>query len=287
MNFSAILQEIQKADPEFSERMSPRRNIIRNFTRTVSLTALPFALGGLFKKAYGKTNDIVVDTLNLALTAEYLEVEFYETGLSAAGLISAAQDRSEITLIRDNERAHRDLVRNTIISLGGVPIPKPTFDFSGGSYVGGPGVGMGPYADVFVDYATFLGVAQTFETNGVRAYKGGAPNLMGNNAVLEAALNIHSVEARHAAHIMMMRRRNGHATDIKPWLTLSDSKLPVGPKRDAAAGVYAGEENTTQGSVQIIGINNKTISAEAASEAFDEPLTEAQVRANVDPFIVP
>lgn len=287
MNFSSILHQIQKTDPEFGERVSPRRHAIRNFLRTATLTALPVALGGLFKKAYGQSNQVIIDTLNLALTAEYLEVEFYENGLNASNLITATQDRSEITLIRDNERAHRDFVRTTIETLGGTPIPKPTFDFSGGSFAGGPGVGQGPYADVFTNYATFLGVAQTFETNGVRAYKGGAPNLMSNNAVLEAALNIHSVEARHAAHLMMMRRRNGHATDIKPWLTLNDSKIPPGPKRDAAAGVYAGEENTSQAGVGIVGIGNKDISEAAASEAFDEPLTEAQVRANVDPFIVP
>ncbi len=286
MNITNILHQLHEADPEFGERISPRRRVIKNFTRTVSLAALPLALGGLFKRAYGKTNDVVIDTLNLALLAEMLETKFYRTALDTPNLITAAQDRSEIELIYANEAAHRRLVRDTIVSLGGMPRTEPTFDFSGGSGPAGPGFGMGPYADVFTDYPTFLGVAQTFETNGVRAYKGGAPNLMSNNAVLEAALNIHSVEARHAAHIMMMRKRNGHATDIKPWLTLNDSKLPPGPKRDAAAGVYAGEEMTMQATVNIINIGGKDVSQAAASESFDEPLTAAEVMANVDPFVV-
>jgi len=286
MNIQSIFQSLQEADPEFGERISPRRRIIKNFSRSVALAGVPFLLSGLFKRAYGKGADAVIDTLNLALLAEMLEVRFYRSGLDAPGLITAAQDRAEITLIHDNEVAHRTLVRQTIIDLGGQPRTEPTFDFSGGSGPGGPGVGLGPYADVFTNYATFLGVAQTFETNGIRAYKGGAPNLMSNDAVLEAALNIHSVEARHAAHLMVMRKRNGHAPDIKPWLTGNDSKLPAGPKRDAAAGVYAGEENTVQATVNIVGINGLDVSQNAATEAFDEPLTAAQVMANVDPFVV-
>jgi hypothetical protein len=107
---------------------------------------------------------------------------------------------------------------------------------------------------------------------------------MSNDAVLTAALNIHSVEARHAAHIQIMRRRNGHATDLKPWLTLSDPKIPAGAARDAAAPVYAGEENTTQAGKNIIGLGNKDISQNAASEAFDEPIDAATANAILDLF---
>ena len=102
MNITNILQSLHEADPEFGERISPRRRVISNFTRTVSLAALPLALGGLFKRAYGKTNDIIIDTLNLALLAEMLEVKFYRRGLDAPGLISSGQDRAEIELIYAN-----------------------------------------------------------------------------------------------------------------------------------------------------------------------------------------
>jgi hypothetical protein len=49
---------------------------------------------------------------------------------------------------------------------------------------------------------------------------------------------------------------------------------------------YNGEELTVQAGIQITGINGFAITAEDASEAFDEPLTKAQVLAIVDPFIV-
>ena len=59
----------------------------------------------------------------------------------------------------------------------------------------------GKYADVFSNFKTFLALSQTFEDLGVAAYKGQAGNLKGNGAILTAALQIHSVEARHAAEV--------------------------------------------------------------------------------------
>ena len=125
-----------------------------------------------------------------------------------------------------------------------------------------------------------MAVAQAFEDTGVRAYKGQAGNLISNNDVLTAALQIHSVEARHAAYVRYLRQKRG-ATANKPWITGKEAGgIPgVDP-------VYAGEENTTQAMVQITGINGMSVSANAASEAFDEPLTQAQVTAIVDPFII-
>lgn len=51
--------------------------------------------------------------------------------------------------------------------------------------------------DPFNDYPTFLLLSQAFEDTGVRAYKGQAPKMAGND-LLTAALQIHSVEACHA-----------------------------------------------------------------------------------------
>ena len=135
-----------------------------------------------------------------------------------------------------------------------------------------------------------LAVAQTFEDTGVRAYKGQAPNLMSNNDVLTAALNIHSVEARHASHIRYMRRArqaanpgNGlYVGDIKPWITLNKSN--IGSALVQAS--YDGEEATMQAGVNILNVGNQTFTENAASEAFDEPLTKAQILAIVDPFII-
>ncbi len=58
----------------------------------------------------------------------------------------------------------------------------------------------------------------------------------------------------------------------------------------ALALVYAGEDNTTQGTVNLATLPNLpsdlTI-ATAGSEAFDEPLTKAQVIAIVQGFFKP
>ena len=128
-----------------------------------------------------------------------------------------------------------------------------------------------------------LAVAQAFEDTGVRAYKGAAPALMSNDTVLQAALQIHSVEARHAAHLRRMRRDvTGGVPTQKPWITMKDR----GGLPEAFQGVYNGEEATTQAGVTITGsFGGVTIDANAASEAFDEPLTVAEVNAIVMPFI--
>ena len=136
---------------------------------------------------------------------------------------------------------------------------------------------------------------KTFEDTGVRAYKGQAPRLINNNDVLTAALQIHSVEARHASHIRQMRRNLTTLPNLvpagvtlQPWITLAQSGIDT-TNAGANAAIqmsYAGEELTTQATVNIINIGGNTISANEASEAFDEPLSKMQVNAIVDPFVV-
>jgi rubrerythrin len=137
--------------------------------------------------------------------------------------------------IAKHETAHVALLQQTITQLGGTPVAKPTFDFTGGSgQTGANGRYGGPFADVFTNTQTFLALAQAFEDTGVRAYKGGAAALVSNIPVLEAALQIHSIEARHAA---MVRRLRGE----KGWVSGRASTLPAaaqpvyGPGADARA----------------------------------------------------
>lgn len=286
MNLQNVIHEIEKIDPEFGERTDTRRGAMKQFAGTagkLALAAIPFALGSMFQKAYGQRRDInaVVDVLNYALTLEYLEAKFYTLGVASAGLIPAGAATTAITTIRDHEVAHVNFLKTAITSLGGTPVSEPTFDFTAGN-----GSGAGPFTGVFSNYALFLAVAQTFEDTGVRAYKGAAGDLISNNDVLTAALNIHSVEARHASHIRQMRRTNGGLVpagiNVKPWITLNLS----GIDSPAVQASYNGEEVTTQAGVEIVNINGQIISASAASESFDEPLTMTQVLAIVDPFIV-
>ena len=136
-------------------------------------------------------------------------------------------------------------------------------------------VWYGPFADVFTNYNTFKAVAQAFEDTG---YKGQAPTVQPNKAYLEAALTIHSVEARHACEV---RRLRGNFQDNEPnegWITQDMTDIP------GTAAVYAGEANTVHGGVDAAAVTS--VSAKEVTEAFDEPLTMAEVLAIVDPFIV-
>lgn len=278
MNMLNIFTEIEKVDPEVYDRLDDRRAAIKKFTGfagKVAAISAPLLLGSMFKRAYGQTPADIISVLNFALTLEYLESEFYKAGVAAAGLIPAA-DLPAFTTIRDHENAHVAFLRSAIQGAGGSPVTlmASSFDFTGGN-----GGAPGPYANVFTNYDTFLAVSQAFEDTGVRAYKGQAGNLMSNKTVLTAALQIHSVEARHAAHVRMLRKNRGAANN-DPWITRNEAGGIPG-----VAAVYAGEENVSQAGITITNINGQNITVDAASESFDEPLTRPQVEAIVDPFI--
>ena len=282
MNLQNILNNLHEADPEFYDRTSQRRSVIKNMGRVASMAALPLAFGSLLKKAYGKTNDIITDTLNFALTLEHLEYRFYANAVASSGLIPAGAATGAITTIRDHEQAHVNFLKTAIQGAGVTPVSEPTFDFTAGN-----GTNNGPFVGVFTNYALFLAVAQTFEDTGVRAYKGQAGNLISSNDVLTAALQIHSVEARHASHIRQMRRNLGAITqgDTKPWITGNQSNIANNPGSAAIQLSYNGEDMATQAGVDIASVGG--VSTNAATESFDEPLTMAQVLTIVDPFIVP
>jgi rubrerythrin len=284
MNINNIFNEIEKVDPEVYDKMDTRRNTMRQFANIggkIALTAVPVLLGGMFKKAYAgdMAKPSILDVLNFALTLEYLEATFYMKALEAKNLIpSGMGDRWGIRIIAEDEKQHVEFLTSVIKSLGGTPVAKPEFDFTAGN-----GSGEGPFKGVFENYMIFLAVAQTFEDTGVRAYKGQAANLMSSDAILTAALQIHSVEARHAAHIRNVRSEMTNDRALKPWITLAKT----GRIGAAVHPSYAGEQNTVQAGIQIVGINGQSIiDEEAASEAFDEPLTMKQVLAIVDGFIV-
>jgi len=281
MNLQNILTEIEKTDPEVYDRLDTRRNVMKSFAKTsgkIALAALPFALGSMFQKAYGSPTaptDVILDTLNFALTLEYLEANFYIKAV-ASGIIPSGDALNSLTVIRDHENEHVTFLKTAITAAGGTPVSftASNFDFTA----------KGTFPNVFADYGTLLAVAQSFEDTGVRAYKGQAPNLISNNDYLTAALQIHSVEARHAAHLREMRKMANllvpSGVDVKPWITLNQSGIATA----AVQASYNGEENVTQAGVMITNIGGQKISAAAASEAFDEPLTKDQVTAIVTPF---
>ena len=110
--------------------------------------------------------------------------------------------------------------------------------------------------------------------------------LLGNQTFLTAALNIHSVEARHASAIRYLRRSQGVTTN-KPWITLGAGGVANDTGNSKVDGNYASENNTVQGGVTITnltGATSGTITAAAAAEAFDEPLDTNAVVTLVTPF---
>ncbi|MBC3538406.1 ferritin-like domain-containing protein [Rufibacter sediminis] len=281
MNIFNILKEVEKVDPEIFDRLDPRRAVFKHFGgfgKKLAAAAIPVAFGSMLNKAYGQTSSPSVrEVLEFALLLENLEYHFYLKA-AATNIFPAPAGKTAFGVIRDHEKAHVDFLRTAISGLGGAAPTTYTdanFDWTADGLLGNA---------TFTDYPTMLAVAQAFEDTGVRAYKGAAPALITNDTVLQAALQIHSVEARHAAHLRRMRRDmmpNGVA-NLKPWITMKDrGGLPA-----AFQGIYDGEEATTQASVNLVGtFNGIAIDANAASEAFDEPLTVAQVNAIVAPFI--
>lgn len=134
-------------------------------------------LGPELAGAASKKGDVKI--LNYALTLEYLEAAFY-TEAEAMGALSG-----ELALFAEvvgaHERAH---VKALKAALGRKAVKKPRFNFRGTTE----------------DAARFAATAQVLEDTGVSAYAGQAPRVK-SNAILKAALAIHTIEARHAGWI--------------------------------------------------------------------------------------
>lgn len=195
-----------------------------------------------------------LDILNYALTLEYLEAEFYaafDIGGAYASRLVNPRVKEYAKEISAHEASHVKALQNTIISLGGKPVAKPTFDFS-------PLIGSATVNDQL-----FLQLAATFEPVGVRAYLGQVARLS-NPALIAAAAAIHAVEANHVSAVQELRVQLGfnttptRQTDIAP-------QSAAKPTSTAAADFDANYSPTPT--------------------AFWKPLTMAQVLAIVKPVI--
>lgn len=287
MNLQNIFNQIEKVDPEVYERFDTRRAAMkqfRNISGKIAVAAIPTILASMFTKAYGQTTTTPTSVLNFALTLEYLEAEFYANIVKSTGIATGtAAAQAALNNIASDEAKHVAFLKTV---LGTAAVAKPTFDFSGGS-----GSGTGPFATYLTNYDMQLAMAQTFEDTGVRAYKGQAANLNSNRTYLTAALQIHSVEARHASHLRQMRRARAALVPagqvIKPWITLAQSGIDYPAANAAIQKSYAGEDVTSQAGVSIIGLGGSFNDAAAASAGFDEPLDRDTVLGIVSIFIKP
>ena len=207
-------------DPDLAARLTSRRDLFTKAAAKLGAVAsAPAVLSVVSTEAFGQALPAqVVDVLNFALTLEYLEAEFYQTALARPRLIPGRY-RPVFQQISRHENAH---VRTLSGALGGAAVAKPRFDFTG----------RGQFPDVFTNFATFAAVSNTFEDLGVAAYKGQAGNLQGT-PVLTTALQIHSVEARHAAEVRRVRGTFG-------WDGAFDQPLTKAQVLAAAAPFIAG-----------------------------------------------
>lgn len=268
-----ILKFIESfADEKAMKTIGSRRESFSQFGnigKNLALAAIPFGLSSLSGQAFAKditaTPATPIGALQFALTLEYLEDEFYAMGLDS-GVIPASKNGGRDLKVFQQIAAHEaNHVKFLIAGLGGKDsanfVAKPTFDFTvGGAF------------QPFSDYETFLALAQAFEDTGVRAYKGQAANLISTPDLLTAALQIHSVEARHASEVRRLR-------GLKGWI--SNEERGVGMP-EATQAVYKGEGVTMQA-----GFNTAAkFGAAAGSESYDEPLTTQEVVNIANLFIV-
>lgn len=208
-------------DPEVIERVNiGKRELFFGAARNMAIfAAAPLALALGANKAFGQDlPQQVKDVLNFALTLEHIEDYFYRSGLEQHGLIPD-QYVDVFRHIGLHEAQHVALLESV---LGADAVARPHIDATAG----------GKYADVLTNFDTYLTLSQTFEDLGVAAYKGQAPNLIDYDEILETALRIHSVEARHAA---VVRRLGGK----KPWIDAFDEPMTKEEVLAAAAPFLA------------------------------------------------
>ena len=270
MNFLNIINQLAEVDPDVLDRLNPRRAVFSSLgtvAKRSALAATPMLLASIFQKAYAGTNaGDPVEVFNYALTLELLEADFYNK-MKASPFFSTASSANQaaINQISKHETAHVNLLNTVIKGINGVPVTGVTFKSS-------------TFATL-TSFAAQLQVAQLLEDTGVRAYKGRATDLQGIGDVtisgvgtinpLESALRIHSVEARHAAHIRYMRGQT-------PWISGSgdlDTNAAYTGATPESNFTQAGYNLTTAG-VITPGV---TYSATDAAAAFDEILTKAEV----------
>ncbi|MDX1761818.1 MAG: ferritin-like domain-containing protein [Christiangramia sp.] len=284
MSIIKLLDEF--TSEKLTTKSSSRREMfstLSSFGKKAAMAAVPFGLAT--NKASAATffqQNSAVDALQLALTLEYLEAEFYMKALDSGVLNGNQRAMDAYMQISKHEDAHVEFLKAGLEGAGATPVSKPTFDFTaGGAFDPFNEDGIGQETA----YAQLLALAQAFEDTGVRAYKGQAGNLMGT-PFLEPALQIHSVEARHASEIRMIR-------GVEGWITGNgdNAAAPNSETAQAAYGlVYDGEGNTMQGGVDVTTLNFASEIVgdvnQAVTQAFDEPLSGEQAGAIANLFIV-
>jgi hypothetical protein len=163
------------------------------------------------------------DILNFALNLEYLEAEFYLRAVTGNGLATANIGGSPGTVTggsqvpwtipaiqqyatetAQEEEQHVIFLRAAITSLGGIPVDRPTIDFTDAFNTAASAAGIGSSFNPFDSDQDFVLGSFTFEDVGVTAYNGAAGLITQDanySTVLTAAGSIVAVEAYHAGSV--------------------------------------------------------------------------------------
>ncbi len=274
MNFFHIIGQLAEVDADALDRLDSRRAVfssMRTVAKRSAQAALPVLLASYFQKAYAGTNaGDPKEVFNYALKLEYLEADFYNKMIASPLFATAsAADQAAIRQISKHETSHVKLLEAVIRGIGGTTDAPVAFKTA-----------------TFLSLATFgkqLEIAQLLEDTGVRAYKGRATDLMGIGDVavtgvgtinpLQAALQIHSVEARHAAQIRGMRGQTA-------WISGSGDLDNADNYKGATP-----ESNLKQAGFDLTSALGTMYSASDVAASFDEILTPKETLDLAGPLI--
>lgn len=269
MKLTDILKEIESIQPETFDNATGRRDILKNLGIKVAAFATPFAAASLLSnKASAKTTDILAEAIVFALNISYMQSALYTKALATSGLIPASAV-NDFTKILKDKNSHVAYWKYQLQATNNIVPAQPTYDFTAKNAL--------PKA--MTDYGTFLTIAHAIEDVGVRIYLTAVNMLLSNKAFRTDAVNIATTNARHAAHVRMQRRNLG--VDMMAWVVGTEPNSIVGEIKKA----YQNEDNTTQLKINTVGINGFAISFNAATGAFDEPMTDTDAKIFMTPFI--
>ena len=302
MNHPNDSADAGRADEALSRRDALARGVgmLAGGAGALGIAAVPLALAALARPLSAQAPVTIRGVLEFAYLLENLESEFYKAVLgdsaTAAQNAAFAPVRAQLgsdpkllaalEQIAKHEAAHVAFLKAQITALGGAPITYTgaEFDFTGGNTA----AFTGPFALAKSDPGVLLALAQVLEDTGVRAYKGQLDKLMSDKDILTAAVRIHSVEARHAARIRLLR----NVTGLKPWITSTATSTTTGISGLSSAGsaivtrAYTRETNAVQQCVDMTGLGTNTGGTGGVTEAFDEPLTYDDVIFVIQNFVI-
>jgi hypothetical protein len=275
MNIVNILDNIEKIDTEVNDRLNPRRAAMKSmlsFGKKAAIASVPLGLGSMFSTASAQTpaSDGQIASLQVVLAIKHFELALINNGINRPFTKPlSANDKVALTQIKDQETKHIAFLQKAITDAGKVPVAaKATYDFTGGNN----------YPDINNSSNTFLKVVQGIKDVSVRAMKGQVGVFLKAGTLLDAALAIHAVDARHSSKLRYMRLVAGYSSINKPWVSERD-------KTEAEAigqYVFAGEDNDNGAT----NINGQAVTHAQATEAFDEPLSKEEVATALAAFKV-